>query len=271
MHTTPLRHSATCQHRRFCGTGPANAPFARVFVASERAESGRCLAAAWRDACVVEAWGSQHSLAKIAHKVVRLPIASRALDIHELTQRVDTVMCPARHDIISVGNCRQCRDFRRIEPGNMGPVVVCCGSRESARQFARTVSVQEKVQLPHVCASVESTLASVLPYADTLQPWDAIPILDHQARPVGIIMGAELHRLRADRCDPTQPVERAMSTSFATVFPCMSLADAAQLRGRNSFRGAIVVSEDDTFLGVVSEPDLERACRPATRDTASPP
>lgn len=207
----------------------------------------------------------------MAHKVVRLPIASRALDIHELTQPVETVMCPARHDISSVDNCRQCRDFRRIEHGDMGAVLVCCGSRESARQFAPTLLVQEKLQLPHVCASVESTLASVLPYAETLQPWDAIPILDRQTRPVGIITGAELQRLIANRCDPAQPLERAMSTSFTTVFPCMSLADAAQLRGRNSFRGAIVVSDEDRFLGVVSEPDLERAGQPAARNIVSSP
>jgi CBS-domain-containing membrane protein len=133
------------------------------------------------------------------------------------------------------------------------------------------MSVQEKVQLPHVCASVDTPLASLLPYADTLQPWEAIAVLDAQARPVGIMMGAELQRLRANRSDPTLRLQRIMSTSFATVFPCMSLVDAARLRANNCFRGVIVVAEDETFLGVVSEPDLERARGPVDGDTASPP
>ena len=183
---------------------------------------------------------------------------------------MQTVLCPVRYNPITVGNCRQCRDFRRIEHSDAGTAVVCCGSRESARQRSRTVSVHEKVQLPHVCASIDTPLATLLSHADTLQPWEAIVVLDFQVRPVGIIMGAELHRLRANRSDPTQLVQRIMSTSYATVFPCMSLVDAAQLRGHNCFRGVIVVAEDETFLGVVSESDIERARGAAAGDTTRP-
>jgi CBS domain-containing protein len=39
----------------------------------------------------------------------------------------------------------------------------------------------------------------------------------------------------------------------------MSLVDAAQLRPAHGYRGVIVVSEGDTFLGIVSEADLELA------------
>jgi CBS domain-containing protein len=59
--------------------------------------------------------------------------------------------------------------------------------------------------------------------------------------------------------DPSQRLGRVMQSSFATAYPSMSLVDAAQLRPANGYRGVIVVSEDDTFLGIVSEPDLELA------------
>lgn len=214
--------------------------------------------------------GTQYNLAKLAHKVVRLPITSRALDIDELTRPVQIVGCPARHDVVTVDNCRQCRDFRRIEHSDPGQVVVCSGSRDAATQLKHTVSVQQKVQLPHVCASIDTTLSALLPYADTLQPWEAIPVLDPQARPVGVLMGSELHRLSAGRMNATQRAERIMSTSFATVFLCMSLADAAKLRSHSCFRGVIVVSEHNTFVGVVSELDLERGRGHGPRDTANP-
>lgn len=169
-------------------------------------------------------------------------------------------MCPARNNIITVGNCRQCRAFRQIDHGDEGAFVNCCAVRGVSTRSAPTALVQEHVHLPHVCASIASPLAVVLAYADTLQPWEAIPILDAQAKPVGVAMAADLRGWSAKPCDPALRVEHLMTTSFITVFPCMSLADAAQLRADSSFRGAIVVSDDDTFLGVVSEPELERAC-----------
>lgn len=208
--------------------------------------------------------GTAAQLSKAARKPVRLPIAIRALDVEDLTQPVETVLCPARHDRITVDSCRQCRDFRRIEPSATHDSVVCCGSRESAC----TASVQQKVQLPSVCATVNTTLAIVLQYADCLRPWEAIPVLDMQARPVGIVTSSELNHLRACRRDPTTPLKHVMSTSFATVFPCMSLVDAARLRAARCFRGVIVVSEGDRFVGVVWEPDLERGNTSTQSDSA---
>lgn len=191
----------------------------------------------------------------------------RALDIQELTRPVQTVMCPARHNTITVSNCRQCRDFRRIEQSPVHGALVACSARDAPQSAA---SVRDKVQLPSVCASVHSTLAALLSYADSLHPWQAVPILDHQTKPVGILTGLELNRLRNARVDPSQRLQRLMSTSFATVFPCMSLADAARMRSDHVFRGVVVVSEDDVFVGVVWEPALERADSEAPDDTAQP-
>ena len=205
--------------------------------------------------------GARQTLAsKITQKVARLPIATRALDIEDLTRPVQVVMCPARNNIITVGNCRQCRAFRQIEQGNKGAWLSCSGVRGPVTRSTSSASVQEHVHLPHLCASIASSLATLLANADTLQPWEAIPILDFQTRPVGVALAADLQQLSGSGCDPALRVEQWMSTSFVTVFACMSLADAAQLRANSRFRGVVVVADDDTFLGVVSEPDLDRAC-----------
>jgi CBS domain-containing protein len=194
----------------------------------------------------------------------------RALDIQELTQPVQTVLCPARHDIITVGNCRQCRDFRGTEQSPVQGSFVACNTHDTKAHSASALSVRERVQLPSLCASVHSTLAVLLPYADNLRPWEAIPILDREAKPVGIVSSVDLSRFRAAQLDPSQRLQRLMSTSFVTVFPSMSLADAARLRAEHTFRGAVVVSEDDAFIGVVWEPVLERAGSSTLDDTAQP-
>lgn len=203
--------------------------------------------------------GDCNALPKIAHKPFRLPIVTCALDFEDLTQPVQTVLCPTRHDRITVGNCRQCRDFRRIEESAIHGAVVCCGSGDTARQSISTLSVQQAAKLPSLSVRATTPLSVVLPYADGLRPWEGVPVLDMQAKPIGILMASDLSRFRAARLDPTLAVGRVMSTSFATVFPCMSLADAAQLRAAHRFRGVIVISETEQFLGVVWEPDLERA------------
>lgn len=205
---------------------------------------------------------------KRAHKPFRLPIVTRALDIEELTLPVQTVLCPARHDRITVGNCRQCRDFRRIEHSAVHGPVVCCGSGDSVKQPVSTLSVQQRAQLPSLSVRASTTLGAVLAHAEGLRPWEGIPVLDMESRPIGIVMGSELIRLRAARTDPALPLGRVMSTSFATVFPCMSLVDAAQLRAAHRFRGVIVVSDEEQFLGVVWEPDLERARLSVVDDNA---
>lgn len=214
--------------------------------------------------------GDHSNLPKVANKQRRLPIAMRALDIQELTRPVQTVLCPVRHAIITVGNCRQCRDFRRIEQSPVqGPFVVC-SARDTPTHAASALAVRELVQLPSICASAHDSLAVLLPHAQSLRPWEAVVILDQQAKPVGIVTSSELRRFRAAQVDLSQRLQRLMSTSFATVFPCMSVVDAARLRAEHSFRGLVVVSEDDAFVGVVWEPALERAGSSTLDDTAQP-
>jgi CBS domain-containing protein len=215
--------------------------------------------------------GDCNALPKTAHKPFRLPIVTCALDFEELTQPVQTVLCPARHDRITVGNCRQCRDFRRIEQSAAHGPVVCCGAGDSARQSSSKLSVQQAAQLPSLSVRASTPLSTLLSYADGLRAWEGVPVLDMAARPIGILMSSELTRLRAARPDPTLVVGMIMSTSFTTVFPCMSLVDAAQLRAAHLFRGVIVVSEMEQFLGVVWEPDLERACASVLESSALPP
>lgn len=188
-------------------------------------------------------------------KLVTLPLVLRPLDLENVTQPVPTVTCPVRNELMTVGNCKQCRVFRGVADK------LCCAPGEhrvrrgtAARQ---ALEVRDVLRVPPICAASDTALSTVLPYLEWLGPTEVIPVLDRGAKPIGVMVAATLKRISAQGIAGTTPLMRVMCTRLAIVPTYISLHDASRLRPDSEFRGAIAVADDDTFLGVVFESDLE--------------
>ena len=194
-------------------------------------------------------------------KKQRLPIMVRALDIEGVTMGVPTVLCPSRRDVMTVGTCRQCRGFRRLERDERGKAVLTCVPLEHVERAHLDVhacEVKDVLRVPMACAAPDTTLGSIQPYLELHQPEDVIPVLDWSARPIGLITIAGLQRLIRGGAELSCRLSSVMSVHFAVAAPSMSLADAARLPNDSEFRGVIVVDVDDTFLGLVPASELRR-------------
>lgn len=188
-------------------------------------------------------------------KTHRLPIVFRALDLEGTTKPVPTAVCPVRGDLMTVGNCGLCQDFRSIVFDEHGRPIVCCiGHDESAPRAP--LEVRDVLRVPVVCGAPDTTIADVLPYLDLRRPWDVFPVLDRAAKPMGVITCGELQARIATGLDVRTALTSVMNPHFARVTPRTKLSDAANARPSEGFRGAVVVTDSGDFLGLVDEGDL---------------
>jgi hypothetical protein len=202
--------------------------------------------------------GVEKQLGKSEKKPKRLPILMRALDFEQRTLAVQTVLCPVRLRQNTVGNCRQRRDSRRVNCTTRQGSLICAGTRDSERQAESTPTVQQRVQLPGLCASVETEVASVLPYVHAFTRCirgKAFLFLDTRAKPVGIVMSSEHSCLRGAQLNTRLPLVCVMNTSFATAVACTSLANDRSAQSWSSFPRYVSCFGEWRAIGLVWESD----------------
>lgn len=194
-------------------------------------------------------------------KTHHLSIVFRPLDLHGVTKPVPTVVCHARGEVMTVGNCGACGAFRRIDFTHDGLPVVCCVTRgpyePPAPDDPDFTEAQSVLRVPPVCAAADTTIRDVLPYMEEPGMHDIIPVLDLTARPAGLVPCTEIARLIEAGASLDTYLSTFMNPVFARVTPRTSLREAAARRPESIFRGVVVVGHDGTFLGLVAAEDLE--------------
>ena len=183
-----------------------------------------------------------------------LPIVFRALDLESRTKPVPSVACPVRAELMTVGNCGRCTEFRRIEFADDGTPVLCCTSRCARQQ--REARVQNSVHVPVVCAAADTELAVILPYVGRATALDSIPVLDRDARPIGFLTVDDARRLIASGLSLDTTLAEVMSRQVVCVLPETSVDDALQLLADTDSRQLFAVAPDGTFLGIVAQREL---------------
>lgn len=181
----------------------------------------------------------------------RLPIVFTPLDVESKTKPVATVVCPVRGELMTVGNCGACPRFVRIEfTAESKPVLACTSGP------ARTTCLQQTLRLPTVCAAEDTTLRSLQHHLGPELQQDTIPVLDRQARPVGLARVADLaHELE----DPSQldvPLSQLANRRLVRATPETSAGDALRLALATGQRELVVVGSGGMFLGLVRARDL---------------
>lgn len=190
-------------------------------------------------------------------RVRHLPVVFRSLDVEGKTKPVPTLVCPVRADVMTVGSCGRCSDFRRIEFTEDSSPVLCCviHSDHALDGTARNERVQDVLRVPVVCTAADTTLAVVLPYLALGTALDAIPVLDSEARPIGLVTIREARRLVEAGIPLETRLSEVMSTQFVCVLPETSLSYASQLMVDTEAQRLVVVAADGAFLGLVTQHD----------------
>ena len=118
--------------------------------------------------------------------------------------------------------------------------------------------VSDVVRAPSFCAGPRTTLATVIDQSPVRAPWDAIPVLAEDARPLGLVTADALQSSHARGVSLEAPLTGLMETQLVHVQPSTSLFDAASVLFRAGTSHLIVSARDGTFLGLVAEIDLVR-------------
>jgi CBS domain-containing protein len=190
----------------------------------------------------------------------RLPIVFRALDVEGKTKPLPVLLCPAHGALMTVGNCGRCARFRRVEFTEQGaPVVACAADRDRP---ARSVvarddaQVQSLVRVPSLCVAQDTPIAEILPFVGPHSSADAIPVLDEDARPIGLVSRADLRCMIASGVALSTAVSTALRTLPIRVLPETSLGEALALQTCSVRRDCVVVGADGTFLGLLPASEL---------------
>jgi len=191
------------------------------------------------------------------HRTTRhLPVVFRALDVEGKTKPVATLICPVRADVMTVGNCGRCQEFRRIEFTLSGHPVLCCAGVEE-HEVEAVELVQSALRVPAVCTAADTTLATALQYSTLVRSEDAIPVLDWDASPLGSIRVSDLTRLELAGVPRAATLSEVMSRQVLGVLPETTLADARELLAVTESTQLFVVGADGSFLGQVTASDLD--------------
>ena len=188
----------------------------------------------------------------------RLPIVFRPLDLEGKTKPVPSVACPVRADVMTVGNCGRCIDFRQIDFDEDGRPVLCCtrDGRGKHGDGPHAARVQDVLRVPVICTAPDTALAVILPYLRAGTALDAIPVLDLHARPIGFLTLAEARRLVAAGIALDTTMEEVMGRQIVCALPETRLSDAADLLTETDSKQLFGVAADGTFLGLVTMHDL---------------
>ena len=92
----------------------------------------------------------------------------------------------------------------------------------------------------------------------------ALPVVDSNNKPLGVITDRDITcRIIAQGKDPyALHVDDAMTHTAATVFKDTLVEDCMELMEENQVRRMIVLDDDGTVCGMVSQADLARHLRP---------
>jgi CBS domain-containing protein len=185
-----------------------------------------------------------------------LPVVFHALDIEGKTKAVPALICPVRGDLMTVGSCGRCREFRRIEFTTSGHPVLCCSEDECEADDAERV--QSVLQVPAVCTASDTTLATALQYSTLAMQEDAIPVLDWDSSPIGFVTVRELQQLQSAGVPPAATLSEVMNRQVVCVLPETTLADACELLAVTEAERLFVVGVDGSFLGLVTAHGLAK-------------
>ena len=184
----------------------------------------------------------------------RLPVVFHPLDLECKTKPVPALVCPVRGDVMTAGGCGRCRDFRSIEfDEHSRPVLVCSAHRGERRP---SECVQDLLRVPLVCTAADTKLALIVPHLRLGALHDAIPVLDLQARPIGVVSLRELERL----VDAGIPLDTMMCEVMSRLFVCVppdaELEYASELLSQTQAAQLFAVAADGTFLGLLSHAEI---------------
>jgi CBS domain-containing protein len=184
-----------------------------------------------------------------------LPVVFHPLDVEGKTKAVAALICPERADLMTVGACGRCQEFRRIEFTHDGHPVLCCASVED-HEVDPVERVQSAVRVPAMCTAPDTTLGTALQYSALATQGDAIPVLDWDASPMGFVTARDLKQLERAGIPLTATLSEVMSCQVVCVLPETPVADACELLAVTGSAQLFVVGADGSFLGTVTPHDL---------------
>jgi CBS domain-containing protein len=193
-----------------------------------------------------------------------LPVVFHSLDVEGKTKAVPALICPVRADLMTVGSCGRCEEFRRIEFTQDGHPVLCCAADQHGEVDAE-VRVQSALRVPAMCTAPDTTLETALQYAMLAEQEDAITVLDWDSNPIGFVTLRELKQLEHSGIPPTATLSEVMSQQIVCVLPETTLADACELLAVTAAAQLFVVGADGSFLGLVTPRDLAEQAGPKRR------
>lgn len=182
-------------------------------------------------------------------RIRRLPIVFRALDVEEHTKPVPSLLCPQSGAMMTVGSCGRCAQFRRIELRRDGSPVLACMPEAV---HPPSSSIQSLLRVPNLCVAQDTPIGEILPFLGRRSGVDPIPVLDHAARPVGLVDRTVLRDWIAHGRALSTPVASLMRTLVTRVLPETRITDATAHATFGACRDYVVVDADGTFLGLAS-------------------
>lgn len=188
----------------------------------------------------------------------QLPIVFRPLDVEGKTKPVPLVWCPDRVASMTVGICGRCQQFSRVEFTELSRPVLACGGRSRALRSRKPHprQVVELARVPLLCVADDTPLGALLPQLDRLADDEWVPVLDRDARPIGLAPARDLRKLAARRVPLSTPVSLVTYSPPLCVFPDTTLDDARQMVAAHGVAVLVVVAPDGTFLGMLGARDL---------------
>ena len=190
-----------------------------------------------------------------------LPVVFQALDIEEKTRPTPLLICPVRGDVMTVGGCGRCQEFRRIEFTLSGEPVLCCSAMDRCATDD-VERVQTMIRVPALCTAPDTTLEIVLQHAELAPQEDPIPVLDWDSSPLGFVTLRELIQLQRAGIPPAVTLSEVMSHQVVCVLPETTVADACELLSETQSPQLFVVGADGGFLGLFTTKDIARPLAP---------
>ncbi|HKP60635.1 MAG TPA: CBS domain-containing protein [Polyangiales bacterium] len=184
----------------------------------------------------------------------QLPVVFHPLDLEGKTRPVPTLVCPVRGDVMTVGGCGRCPDFRHIEFTQDSRPVLCCSTNRRAR--TAVARVQDLLRVPVACTAPDTTLGLLEPLLQAGATDDVVPVLDLAARPIGFVATEELRRLLRAGIPRETAMSEVMSRLMVCVLPETTLEEARALLAETQSSQLFAVAADGSFLGLIAPRDV---------------
>jgi CBS domain-containing protein len=184
----------------------------------------------------------------------RIPIRSqRVLEATGATEETRVVECPDRGRI-DAAVCDQCPSARGED--SSGRFVRCANVPERATRDLGYASPLEEIMTASVrCVRTDVTAEAVL---DLLREYaiEAVPVVDAQGRPVGIVTKTDLFRELQLGHGIRRTAGDLMTRHVLWLPPEAAIASAAALMAAERIHHAVILADDRRVIGIVSSLDL---------------